>query len=73
MRLLAARLSEAEDKHERFVDGAELVRVEAAGGTTKPLRIHDRRLRRGRRDEHGTETAELIGLDDHCVASAACS
>lgn len=36
--------SDAEYEHECFVDGAELVRVKAPGGTAEPLRINDRRL-----------------------------
>src|SRR4051794_2699615 len=86
--------SEAEDEHERLIDGTEFARVEAPGGFAETLRVDDRRLlnedacllasdgdrwaktrrtgaRGGRRDEHGAEVEELVGLDDHRVAGAA--
>src|SRR6266516_6757659 len=36
--------SEAEDEHERLIDGTEFARVEASRGFAETLRVDDRRL-----------------------------
>jgi hypothetical protein len=53
---------EAEDEHERLVDGAELARVEPPGGAAESLGIDDRRLL--------DEDARLLTLQRDCRAEA---